>query len=96
MEEAELKEGVAELYDESSWVMEGIWGDHLHHGIYFVDDPSYRDEEKAFASLPRAAQIRNIQAAQIRTIDEALCSLSLLLQLSWCILTKFVYMVMLL
>ena len=72
MEESELKKGVAEFYDESSWVVEGIWGDHLHHGIYFVDDPSHQEEQKAFASLPRAAQIRTIQATQIRTIDEAL------------------------
>ncbi|KAJ8442704.1 hypothetical protein Cgig2_001797 [Carnegiea gigantea] len=52
--------------------MAGIWGDHLQHGMYFVDDPSHQEKQKAFASLPRAAQIRTIHAAQIRTIDEAL------------------------
>ncbi|KAJ8442703.1 hypothetical protein Cgig2_001796 [Carnegiea gigantea] len=72
MAEAEPTKGVAELYDYSSSVMEGILGEHVHHGIYFFDDPSYQGEERTFASLPRADLIRIIQAAQVRTIDEAL------------------------
>lgn len=27
-----LKEGIAELYDESSGLWESMWGEHMHHG----------------------------------------------------------------
>lgn len=54
----ELKQGIAELYDQSSAVWEDIWGDHMHHGFY---DP----DEVAPGSGPdhRAAQFRMIQEA---------------------------------
>ncbi|KAB5529705.1 hypothetical protein DKX38_019786 [Salix brachista] len=56
----ELKQGIAELYDQSSAVWEDIWGDHMHHGFY---DP----DEVAPGSGP------DHRAAQFRMIQEALC-----------------------
>ncbi|EEF42413.1 tocopherol O-methyltransferase, putative [Ricinus communis] len=54
-----LKQGIAELYDESSGVWEDIWGDHMHHGFY---DPD----------VQVSASLSNHRAAQIRMIEEAL------------------------
>lgn len=34
MEDAALKQGIAEFYDESSLVWEEMWGEHMHHGYY--------------------------------------------------------------
>ncbi|KAH9321716.1 hypothetical protein KI387_016355 [Taxus chinensis] len=48
---AQLKEGIAEFYDESSGVWEDIWGDHMHHGFY--DENNNTDH--------RAAQIKMIE-----------------------------------
>ncbi|VVA35565.1 PREDICTED: tocopherol [Prunus dulcis] len=59
MEVAELKKGIAELYDESSGLWEDIWGDHMHHGFY---DPN----ADVSVSAP------DHRAAQIRMIDEVL------------------------
>ena len=28
----ELKDGIAQFYDESSAIWEEIWGEHMHHG----------------------------------------------------------------
>lgn len=53
-----LKDGIAELYDQSSGLWEDIWGDHMHHGFY---DP----DSNVSASDHRAAQIR--------MIEESLC-----------------------
>jgi tocopherol O-methyltransferase len=33
-----LNEGIAGLYDESSGLWENIWGEHMHHGFYILDD----------------------------------------------------------
>lgn len=56
-EDAELKKGIAELYDESSGLWENIWGDHMHHGFYddSIDTISLSDH--------RLAQIRMIEEA---------------------------------
>ncbi|KAG6537510.1 probable tocopherol O-methyltransferase, chloroplastic isoform X1 [Zingiber officinale] len=56
-EEETLKKGIAEFYDESSAVWEGVWGEHMHHGFYDTD---------------AAATIDDHRAAQIRMIEEAL------------------------
>ncbi|GMJ11329.1 gamma-tocopherol methyltransferase, VITAMIN E DEFICIENT 4 [Hibiscus trionum] len=50
----ELKDGIAEFYDESSGIWEDIWGEHMHHGFY---DPG----TDASGSDHRAAQIRMIE-----------------------------------
>lgn len=52
-----LKKGIAEFYDESSGMWEGIWGDHMHHGFYDPDS---------------TVSVSDHRAAQIRMIDEAL------------------------
>lgn len=31
---ADLKEGIASFYDESSGLWESMWGEHMHHGYY--------------------------------------------------------------
>ncbi|KAG1672370.1 hypothetical protein FOA52_010988 [Chlamydomonas sp. UWO 241] len=31
---ADLKQGIAEFYDESSALWEEMWGEHMHHGFY--------------------------------------------------------------
>ena len=31
---AELKDGIANFYDESSGVWLDVWGEHMHHGYY--------------------------------------------------------------
>jgi tocopherol O-methyltransferase len=54
----ELKQGIAELYDESSAVWEDIWGDHMHHGFYYPDEVVSGSD-----SDHRAAQFRMIQEA---------------------------------
>lgn len=54
----ELKQGIAELYDESSAVWEDIWGDHMHHGFYDPDEVVSGSD-----SDHRAAQFRMIQEA---------------------------------
>ncbi|GAV83051.1 Methyltransf_23 domain-containing protein [Cephalotus follicularis] len=51
-----LQEGIAELYDESSWLWESLWGDHMHHGFY---DP----DASVSGSDHRAAQTRMIEEA---------------------------------
>ncbi|XP_074568117.1 gamma-tocopherol methyltransferase, chloroplastic-like [Curcuma longa] len=56
-QEEELKKGIAEFYDESSALWEGVWGDHMHHGFYDTD---------------ATATIDGHRAAQIRMIEEAL------------------------
>jgi tocopherol O-methyltransferase len=58
MDPQELKQGIAELYDESSGVWEDIWGDHMHHGFYNPDD-----QVSGSGSDHRAAQIRMMQEA---------------------------------
>ncbi|KAE8679027.1 Tocopherol O-methyltransferase [Hibiscus syriacus] len=50
----ELKDGIAEFYDESSGLWEDIWGEHMHHGFY---DPDF----DVSGSDHRAAQIRMIE-----------------------------------
>ncbi|KAK8507506.1 hypothetical protein V6N13_141525 [Hibiscus sabdariffa] len=50
----ELKDGIAEFYDESSGIWEDIWGEHMHHGFY---DP----DSDGSGSDHRAAQIRMIE-----------------------------------
>ncbi|XP_072956285.1 probable tocopherol O-methyltransferase, chloroplastic isoform X1 [Typha angustifolia] len=52
-----LRKGIAEFYDESSGVWEGVWGEHMHHGFY---DPNVQ------------AAIADHRSAQIRMIEEAL------------------------
>ena len=37
-DEVELNAGIASFYDESTGLWEDMWGDHLHHGYYPVDD----------------------------------------------------------
>jgi hypothetical protein len=32
MQVADLKEGIAHFYDESSALWEDMWGEHMHHG----------------------------------------------------------------
>jgi len=34
LQDVELKQGIANFYDESSNVWEDIWGEHMHHGYY--------------------------------------------------------------
>ncbi|KAF9670389.1 hypothetical protein SADUNF_Sadunf13G0063200 [Salix dunnii] len=58
MDPRELKQGIAELYDESSGVWEDIWGVHMHHGFYSPDD-----QVSGSGSDHRAAQIRMIEEA---------------------------------
>lgn len=53
----ELKEGIAELYDESSSLWEDIWGDHMHHGFYKPDS---------------SVSVSDHRAAQVRMIEETL------------------------
>ncbi|KAL4324711.1 hypothetical protein GQ457_11G014440 [Hibiscus cannabinus] len=50
----ELKDGIAEFYDESSGIWEDIWGEHMHHGFY---DPG----TEVSGSDHRGAQIRMIE-----------------------------------
>ncbi|KAH9321127.1 hypothetical protein KI387_015766 [Taxus chinensis] len=52
---AQLKEGIAEFYDESSGVWEDIWGDHMHHGFYDKNQDENNNTDH------RAAQIRMIE-----------------------------------
>ncbi|XP_068634190.1 gamma-tocopherol methyltransferase, chloroplastic [Aristolochia californica] len=54
---ANLREGIAEFYDESSGVWENVWGDHMHHGFY---EPNVQ------------ASVSDHRSAQIRMIEEAL------------------------
>lgn len=56
-EDASLKKGIAELYDQSSGLWEDIWGDHMHHGFYEPDS---------------AASDADHRFAQIRMIEESL------------------------
>ncbi|KAJ6383957.1 hypothetical protein OIU78_027293 [Salix suchowensis] len=58
MDPRELKQGIAELYDQSSGVWEDIWGVHMHHGFYNPDD-----QVSGSGSDHRAAQIRMIEEA---------------------------------
>lgn len=53
----ELKEGIAEFYDESSSLWEDIWGDHMHHGFYEPDS---------------SVSVSDHRAAQVRMIEETL------------------------
>ncbi|XP_039121719.1 probable tocopherol O-methyltransferase, chloroplastic isoform X2 [Dioscorea cayenensis subsp. rotundata] len=53
----ELKKGIADLYDESSKMWEGLWGEHMHHGFY---DPG----------LP--GSVAHHRRAQLRMIEETL------------------------
>lgn len=53
----ELKEGIAEFYDESSSLWEDIWGDHMHHGFYEPDS---------------SVSVTDHRAAQVRMIEETL------------------------
>lgn len=53
----ELKEGIAEFYDESSGLWEDIWGDHMHHGFYEPDS---------------SVSVSDHRAAQVRMIEETL------------------------
>lgn len=41
----ELKDGIAQFYDESSAIWEEIWGEHMHHGWYYTGKE--RDHQKA-------------------------------------------------
>lgn len=41
----ELKDGIAQFYDESSEIWEEIWGEHMHHGYYYTGKE--RDHQKA-------------------------------------------------
>ncbi|KAJ6693684.1 hypothetical protein OIU85_004459 [Salix viminalis] len=58
MDPRELKQGIAELYDQSSGVWEDLWGVHMHHGFYNPDD-----QVSGSGSDHRAAQIRMIEEA---------------------------------
>lgn len=53
----ELRQGIADFYDQSSGLWEQIWGDHMHHGFYDSD----ADEVSLSLSNHRAAQIRMIE-----------------------------------
>lgn len=53
----ELKEGIAEFYDESSGLWEDIWGDHMHHGFYEPDS---------------SVSVSDHRVAQVRMIEETL------------------------
>ncbi|XP_077238288.1 gamma-tocopherol methyltransferase [Tasmannia lanceolata] len=53
---ASLRQGIAELYDESSGAWENVWGDHMHHGFYQPHVPSSTSDH-------RSAQIRMIEEA---------------------------------
>jgi len=41
----ELKDGIAQFYDESSQIWEEIWGEHMHHGYYYTGKE--KDHQKA-------------------------------------------------
>ncbi|ESW03476.1 hypothetical protein PHAVU_011G017200 [Phaseolus vulgaris] len=56
-EDQQLKNGIAEFYDESSSLWENIWGDHMHHGFYDPDS---------------TVSVSDHRAAQIRMIEESL------------------------
>lgn len=62
----ELKQGIADFYDQSSGLWEQIWGDHMHHGFY--------DSDADDVSL----SLTNHRSAQIRMIEESLRFASLL------------------
>eukprot|EP00624_Nannochloropsis_granulata_P003321 evm.model.NODE_2696_length_18529_cov_22.576448.6 len=42
---AELKDGIAAFYDESTAIWEEVWGEHLHHGYYYTGKE--KDHQKA-------------------------------------------------
>ena len=60
-EEASLKKGIAELYDESSGLWEDIWGDHMHHGFYEPDSSAAAAAAASDSDTHRLAQIRMIE-----------------------------------
>ncbi|GLJ12469.1 hypothetical protein SUGI_0191680 [Cryptomeria japonica] len=56
---AELREGIAEFYDASSGVWEDIWGEHMHHGFYPLNNQTPNQPNVDH----RAAQITMIEKA---------------------------------
>lgn len=54
----ELQKGIAELYDESAWMWEKLWGDHMHHGFYQTGEP--------------VGDLSHHRQAQVRLIEETL------------------------
>lgn len=74
----ELKEGIAEFYDESSSLWEDIWGDHMHHGFYEPDS-------SVSVSDHRAAQVRMIEETlRFAGVSGQWCSSFLTLYISAC------------
>ncbi|PSS33003.1 Tocopherol O-methyltransferase [Actinidia chinensis var. chinensis] len=61
--EERLKKGIAELYDESSGLWEDLWGDHMHHGFYDVNNKDTNNSKVSLPSDHRSAQIRMIEEA---------------------------------
>lgn len=59
----DLSKGIAEFYDESSGAWEGVWGEHMHHGFYPL-----QNDDSSSASTSRMDH----RSAQIRMIEEAL------------------------
>jgi tocopherol O-methyltransferase len=50
--DAQLKNGIAGFYDESSPIWLDVWGEHMHHGYYPY--PGYDDKKAQVAMIDRS------------------------------------------
>lgn len=64
MQTAELKEGIAKFYDESSGLWEDVWGDHMHHGYYPKDGPKKTNQQAQIDMINESLKWAGVTSAK--------------------------------
>jgi tocopherol O-methyltransferase len=69
-----LKEGIANFYDESSGLWEEVWGEHMHHGAFRLAQSLHvhAPYPRATGYYPKDGPRKSNSEAQIDMIDEVL------------------------
>lgn len=70
---ADLKQGIASFYDESSGLWEEMWGEHMHHGYYPKDGPTKSNEQAQIDMIEQS--LKHAGVTEVKSMIDVGCGI---------------------